>query len=566
MADHDYDVLVIGSGFGGSVTALRLSEKGYRVGVLEAGRRYAPDELPTTNWDSRRFLFFPKLGMHGIMRMTLLKDVFVLSGAGVGGGSLVYACTLYEPLDDYYRDRQWGHITDWRSELAPHYDQAKRMLGVTPVPFDTAADGVLREVGRRLGVEDTFHPTDVGVYFGDPGERVADPFFGGAGPDRVGCVRCGGCMVGCRYEAKNTLDHNYLYLAEQLGAEVLAEHQVTDLRPLEDGGWGVMTERPGAWTHRGKRKRVITADQIVFSAGTLGTQKLLFKLKETGRLPHLSDKLGSLTRTNSEAIVGATARDDRVDYSDGVAITSSIHPDAQTHIEPVRYPKGSGAINLISTLMADGGDDMPRWLRYLGEVARKPADFLRSLSPYHWAQRTVILLVMQSLDNSLQTFRRSTPFGSWLWTRQGHGEPNPTWIPVGNEAARQAADVMDGFALGSVFEATMNVPTTAHIIGGCPIGDAPETGVIDPYHRLYGYEGLHVADGSAITANLGVNPSLSITAMAERAMAMWPNKGEADARPPLGAGYRRVAPVAPRHPAVPTDAPAALHLPIVEAS
>jgi cholesterol oxidase len=560
----DTDVAVVGSGFGGSVSALRLTEKGYRVTVLEAGRRWTPDTLPDTNWNLRRYLWAPALGLRGFQRLTLLRDVFILSGAAVGGGSVVYANTLYEPLPSYWRDRHWAHLSDWRDEYAPFYDQARRMLGVTPVPFTTPADQVLRDVADRLGVGGTHHPTDVGVYFGRPGERVADPYFGGAGPERVGCIRCGNCMVGCKHEAKNSLDRNYLYLAEQHGTQVLAERQVVDLVPLPGGGFRVVHERPGAWLRRDRQE--LTAEQVILAAGALGTQRLLFRLRDRGRLPRLSPALGTLTRTNSEAIVGATAErvpggPDTTGYAAGVAITSSIHPDDDTHIEVVRYGPGSNAMSSISTLMVDGGGRIPRALRFVLTILRRPTAFVRSLSARRWSERTVILLVMQSLDNSLRVVRKRGLFGRRLTTRPGHGDPNPTWIPVANEAARHTAERIGGQPMGSIFEATLNVPTTAHIIGGCPIGATVEEGVVDPYHRVHGHPGLHVCDGSVITANLGVNPSLTITAMTERATALWPNRGEADPRPPLGAPYRRLAPVPPRAPVVPPDAPAALHLP-----
>lgn len=557
----DYDVAVIGSGFGGSVAALRLTEKGHRVVVLECGRRWTPETLPKTNWDARNYFWFPRLGMRGFQRMTLLKDVFVVSGSAVGGGSVVYANTLYEPLPAYWTDRQWAHITDWEDELAPHYDQASRMLGVTPTPFETPADTVMRTVASRMGVEDTFHPTNVGVWFGQPGERVTDPYFGGEGPDRVGCIRCGGCMVGCRHEAKNTLDHNYLHLAEKNGTVVMAERQVTDIRPMSKGGYRVISDRPGAILRHDWQE--VTAEHVIVAAGSLGTQKLLHKLKDDGSLPRISDRLGQLTRTNSEAILGATAGDHSVDYSTGIAITSSIHIDEHTHVEPVRYPKGSNATAALTAPLVDGGGSIPRPLRFLLMILRHPLKFLRQLSKRRWSEKGIILLVMQSLDNSLNTRLKKGLFGAHLTTEQGHGEPNPTWIPVANEVARQTADVMGGDPYGSIFEATLDIPTTAHIIGGCPIGDSPETGVIDPYHRVYGHEGLHVVDGSAITANLGVNPSLSITALAERAMSLWPNRGEVDQRPPLGEPYQRIAPITPQAPAVPADAPAALHLPIL---
>jgi cholesterol oxidase len=556
MAKHDYDVLVVGSGFGGSVSALRLTEKGYRVGVLEAGRRYDINTLPKTSWQLRRFLWAPGLGMRGIQRITPLKDIAVLSGAGVGGGSLVYANTLYEPLAPFYTDKQWGHITDWRAELAPFYDQARRMLGVTEVPEDTPPDRYMQELAERMDVADTYHRTPVGVWFGKPGERAADPYFGGEGPERVGCTHCGSCMVGCKVGAKNSLDRNYLYLAEKNGAVVHPDTAVVDLEPLPGGGWQVRTERPGAWVR--KRARTYTADQVVFSAGVLGTVKLLLRLRDEGRLPALSNRLGDVVRTNSEAIVGASAKAPNPELSRGVAITSSIHPDETTHIEPCRYPPGSNAMGLLTTVLVDGGGDRSRQATFARTVVRHPVKFLRSVSVRRWSERSIILLVMQSRDNSI-ALRRHAKLDV-LVTRPGEGEPNPTYLPVANEAAREMADLLDGEPWGAWNETILDAPTTAHILGGCVVGENAEEGVIDPYHRLYGYDGLHVADGSAISANLGVNPSLSITALTERAMSFWPNKGEPDPRPGLGQPYQRLDPVAPAKPAVPDDAPGALRV------
>lgn len=556
MASYDYDVLVVGSGFGGSVSALRLTEKGYRVAVIEAGRRFDTATLPKTSWDLRRFLWAPGLGMRGIQRITPLKDIAILSGAGVGGGSLVYANTLYEPLDPFYTDKQWGHITDWKGELAPYYDQAKRMLGVNEVPADTPPDRYMHELADRMGVSDTYHRTPVGVWFGKAGQTVPDPYFGGEGPDKVGCTHCGSCMVGCRVGAKNTLDRNYLYLAEKNGAVVHPDRQVTDVEQLPGGGWRVTTERPGAWVR--KRTRSFTAEQVVFSAGVLGTVKLLLKLRDEGRLPALSNRLGDVVRTNSEAIVGASAKTARPELSRGVAITSSIHPDETTHIEPCRYPPGSNAMGLLSTVLVDGGEGRPRQVKFLAKVVRHPVQFLRSMSVHRWSERSIILLVMQSRDNSI-ALRRNKKLGV-LVSRPGEGEPNPSYIPVANEAAREVADMLDGEPWGAWNETILDAPTTAHILGGCVVGDSPEAGVIDPYHRVYGYEGLTVSDGSAVSANLGVNPSLSITALTERAMSFWPNKGEADPRPAMGEPYQRLAPVHPKAPAVPVDAPAALRV------
>ena len=554
---------MIGSGFGGSTTALRLTEKGYDVAVLEAGRRFDEATLPKTSWDIRSFFWAPKLGCTGIQRVSLLKDVMILSGAGVGGGSLVYANTLYEPLPPFYTDPQWGHITDWRSELAPFYDQAKRMLGVVPNPTITPSDEVMREVAEEMGVGHTFGPTPVGVLFSEPGVEVADPYFGGVGPTRKGCIQCGECMTGCRHGAKNTLLQNYLYLAEQGGASVHPLTTVTAIRPVNQPGgttarYEVSTVRTGSWRRRGGT--TFTADHVVLAAGTLGTQKLLHGMRDAGLLPHLSDRLGQLTRTNSEAILGARTFRKDTDFTRGVAITSSFHPDDHTHIEPVRYRKGSNAMGLLTTALADGGGRV-RPLTWLSEVVRHPVMLVRNLSMRRWSEQTIIALVMQTRDNSITCYTKRGLRGRRLTSKQGHGEPNPTWIPVGHEAVRRMADRIKGFP-GGGWNDVFNVPMTAHFLGGAPIGDSPATGVIDAYHRAYGHPGLHVVDGTAVSANLGVNPSLTITAQAERAASMWPNKGEADPRPPLGAPYQRLAPVAPRRPVVPAGAPGELRVSI----
>ena len=551
MSGWDYDVIVVGSGFGGSVAALRLSEKGYRVGVLESGRRWEMPDFERSSWDLRTSIWMPRLGLTGTQRISLLGRCALFSAAGVGGGSLIYGNTLYEPLPDFFTDRAWAHITDWKAELAPYYDQAKRMLGVTTNPRTTPADEVLLDVARELGVEDTFHPTEVGVFFneGHEGEEVDDPYFGGAGPRRAGCTHCARCFTGCPHNAKNTMNHNYLYLAERLGTEVHPLTTVTDVRPLASGGYEVRTRRS---TGLRRARKTFTAEQVVFAAAARGTQLLLHEMKQRGALPRLSPRLGELSRSNSEALIGVSSRT-RSDFAQGVAITSSIHPEAHTHIEVCRYGTGQNALMPLTTTMVDGGPW--RFLRYLLAIVLHPLVFLRTLNVRHASDKAVILLVMQSLDNSLTSFVRR----GRLVTKQGTGEPNPTWIPIAHDIARRFAARVKGGPRGVIMD-VFNIPSTAHYIGGAVIGDSPETGVIDAYQRVYGHPGLHVADGSAISANLGVNPSLTITAQAERAMSFWPNKGEHDPRPPLGAPYARIAPVAPRNPAVPDTAPGALRL------
>ncbi|MCQ4084816.1 GMC family oxidoreductase [Streptomyces sp. RB6PN25] len=576
---YDYDVVVVGSGFGGAVAALRLSEKGYRVGVLEAGRRFSRGTLPKTSWDLRNFLWAPALGLYGIQRIHLLGNVLVLAGAGVGGGSLNYANTLYVPPEAFFRDRQWGHITDWQAELEPYYDQAERMLGVRLNPTMTPSDIHLKATAQKMGVGDTFHLARVGVFFGDgrdgngtvqarPGQKVPDPYFGGAGPPRHACLQCGECMTGCRHGAKNTLCDNYLYLAEKAGAVIHPMTTVVGLTEDPEGGYRVIavpTER-----RRKARPRVYRAGQVVLAAGTYGTQTLLHTMYAASLLPGISPRLGELTRTNSEALVGAETDEysymkltgNRPDFTRGVAITSSIHPNATTHIEPVRYGKGSNAMGLLAVLQVPYGGRAPRWLSFAVHNAKHPILSLRALSNRKWSERTIIGLVMQTHDNSLTTYLRPKQPGKGLLTaRQGLGAPNPSYIPEGMEAARILAEEINGFAASSIGE-IIDVPMTAHFLGGCAIAEDPADGVIDPYHRLHGYPGIHVVDGAAVSANLGVNPALTITALAERAMALWPNKGGRDPRPAQGKPYQRVEAVDPRFPAVPKHAFAALVLPV----
>jgi cholesterol oxidase len=524
--NYDFDWLVIGSGFGGSVSALRLSEKGHSVGVLECGRRFADDELPSSTADLKRYFWNPLLGMKGIFRLTTFKDVSVVSGCGVGGGSLGYANTLYVPPKQFFEDRQWADMNDWESALAPHYAEAQRMLGVVQTPTDDPADQLLRELGEELGVGDTYKKTPVGVYFGEPGVTVSDPFFGGEGPDRTGCRECGRCMVGCPHGSKNTLVKNYLYLAERRGARVMAERTVVDVRPLggADGaeGYEVESVRSGAWLR--KDRRVQRARGVVVAAGPLGTNRLLQRCRLNGSLGKISTRLGELVRTNSESILTVTVPEDYPeDLIKRVAITSSIYPDPNTHIETVTYGDDGDSMHRLYTLLVGDGTRVTRPLKLLSQVLLHPKRFAQVLFPKHWSRRTIIVLVMQTLDNAIALRPRKGPFGSfWLKTEQDPERPIPTFIPIANQAAEWLAKRTGGVAQSSVTEALFNIPTTAHILGGAVIASDPSRGVIDARQRVFGYENLLVCDGSAIPANVGVNPSLTITALAEHAMSHVP--------------------------------------------
>ena len=536
-----YDVIVVGSGFGGSVAALRAAEKGYRVLVLEAGARFEDADFAETNWDARRYLWAPKLGCFGIQRIHKLPDVLILAGAGVGGGSLNYANTLYVPPKAFFQDRQWAAIADWEAELAPHYATASRMLGVVTNPCQSPVDDAMRDAAQAMGVGETYRKTPVGVFFGPPGERVADPYFGGEGPARTGCTECGNCMVGCRVGAKNTLMKNYLALAEKRGVRIEPLRTVVELQPPRrvSGRWQVVTQRSGAWVRRDRQ--VFTADQVVLAAGTWGTQQLLHAMRDRGILPALSPRLGELTRTNSEALLGAQVPKVPAgqDLSRGVAITSSFHPDPETHIENVRYGAGSNSMGLLKSVLVPGDSGRPQLVEFVRMVVREPKQ-LMALDNRKWSQRSMIALVMQTRDNSLTVSgRRRRLGGHTLTSRQGHGEPNPAWIPAGHAGARAIAEAM-GRRLGARgipggnWAEILGFPMTAHFLGGAVIGDSPATGVVDKYHRVWGYPTLHITDGSTISANLGVNPSLTITAQAERAMSLWPTAGELDERPPQG--------------------------------
>jgi cholesterol oxidase len=565
-ARADVDVLVVGSGFGGSVTALRLAEKGYSVLVLEAGRRFEDEDFAATSWDAGRFFWAPRLGLYGVQRIHRLKDVLILAGAGVGGGSLNYACTLYVPPTPFFRDPQWGDITDWQAELASHYETASAMLGVVTNPCEGPVEQVMRRTAEDLGVGDTYRKTPVGIFFGPPGERVPDPYFGGVGPERTGCTQCGNCMVGCRVGAKNTLVKNYLALAERLGVVVEPMRTVTRLGVVPGTGgpdgegelYRVLHERTGP--RSGRDVRVTTARHVVLAAGTWGTQHLLHEMRDEGELPRISDRLGHLTRTNSEAILGATTLGvcDHHDLSRGIAITSSFHPDEVTHVENCRYGKGSNAMALLAGVRVPPDTGRSRLAQALWEMLRNPRELgAVGINAYRWSERTVIGLVMQTRDNSLRTFRTRGRFGRHrLTSEQGHGEPNPTYIEQGHSAMQALAARLEETTekrtvAGGSWGEVLNTPMTAHFIGGAAIGADPGRGVLDPYHRVWGHPGLSVVDGTAISANLGVNPSLTITAQAERAMALWPNRDEPDPRPRQGEGYVRLDPVPARTPAVP---------------
>lgn len=538
MTRFDEDVAIVGSGFGGSVAALRLAEKGYRVRVYEAGRRFEDDDFAKTSWNLRRYLWAPMLGCYGVQRIHRLPHVMILAGAGVGGGSLNYANTLYQPGPGFFQDPQWRGIAEWESELSPHYATAKRMLGVVEhYPHTGPVERIMAGAADDLGVGSTFRRAPVGVWFGKPGERTTDPFFGGEGPDRTGCTLCGNCMVGCRVGAKNTLMKNYLALAERRGVSIEALRTVSEVRELPGGGFAVTTQRSGAWFRHGRR--TVTAEQVVLAGGTWGTQQLLHRMKASGALPRVSDALGRLTRTNSEALDGAvaTAVPESLELARGIAITTSFHVDDRTHVENVRYGPGSNLMGALATVLVPGDRRLGTRLGSLiRQVLRSPVRQFRLGNLRRWSERGIIALVMQTADNSL-TLSLRRRFGRLVMTSaQGHGEPNPSHLPQAHTAAAAIARRVEqeggvsAEARGSWPE-VFGIPLTAHFLGGAVISASPEDGVIDPYHRVWGHPGLHVVDGSAVPANPGVNPSLTITALAERALSYWPKTDETDQRP-----------------------------------
>ncbi len=528
-ANHDFDYIIVGSGFGGSVSAMRLSQKGYKVGVIESGKKWEAEDFAETNWNLRKYLWMPKIFLYGIQRMNLLSDALILSASGVGGGSLNYANTLYTPPDKFFENEIVQKLGG-EEALIPYYELAKKMLGAIENPRLYESDHLMKETATEIGREDTFCHTPVGVYFGEEGKKAKDPYFLGEGPDRIGCELCGACLTGCRKDAKNSLDKNYLFFAQKFGAEIIPENKVVDLKPLSaDGseGYEVTSVRT---TGLLSPKTTYRAKGVVLSAGVLGTLSLLMNMKEEGRLPNLSEHLGKVVRTNSEAIVAVKSNTKDVDFSKGVAITSSVHPDENTHLEPVRYGKGNDFMGFLAVLLTDGGGIIPRQLRYLFNVIRHPINFFRVLNPIGFAYRTIIILVMQTHDNFFSILRKRRvfwPFIKSLTSKQGSEKKNPVYIPIANEFGRSLAKRMNGTPCSVVTEVYMNAPLTAHIMGGCGINKDPKYGVIDERNRVHGYKNMQVVDASMIPANLGVNPALSITAFSERAMSFIPVKESA---------------------------------------
>ncbi len=537
-----FDYVIVGSGFGGSVSALRLTEKGHRVLVLERGKRFRDQDFATTTWNVFKYVWLPVARCFGILQISMFRDVFVLHGSGVGGGSLGYANVLMEPSDKLFAAPAWSHLADWKSILKPHYATAKRMLGVNPNPCLWPADFVMQDIATELKTQGTFMPTSVGTFFGEAGKTVRDPYFGGEGPDRTGCTHCGGCMVGCRYGAKNTLVKNYLYLAEKWGAQVWAETEVRDVRPLPpdqpDGArYEVIYRSATAWIS--KPDRIVRARNVIFSAGALGTLRLLFRCRDVTRsLPKISQRLGSMVRTNSEALLGATARSVQTNYSEGIAITSIFHADEVTTIEPVRYPAGSSLMRFLSgPLVESGGRVITRFLKTAAQIITRPRDFAKTHVLPGWAQRTTIILVMQTEDNRIRLKLGRSIFTAWrknLVSRPDMEHTIPTKIDIGHTVTRRFAGKINAIPAGSLNEGLLNIPMTAHILGGAPFGINDQDGVVDLNCEIHNYPGLFIVDGSIMPANPGVNPSLTITALAEYAMSRRPERNGANVRPPIG--------------------------------
>ena len=534
----DFDFIVIGSGFGGSVSALRLAEKGYRVAVMEMGRRWTAENLPRTNWSLHRWFWRPRLALRGFFSMRFFSRVTILHGCAVGGGSITYASTLLRPPDKVWDNGSWRGLAPWSVEMPRHYDTASRMLGVTQNKILGPADHLLKEAATATGAGATFYRTNVGIFQAAEGEAggrtYPDPYFNGEGPARTTCNACGGCMMGCHHGAKNTLDQNYLYLAEKRGAQIFAETKVVDVRPLnnkEDGADGYQVLTVPSTSLFSRRRRRFTTRGIVFAASSLGTMELMFRLKASGSLPNLSPQLGNRVRTNSESLIGVRVPNSKQDLSKGVAIGSGIYIDEHTHIEAVRYPSGSDTMGLLATILTGGQAGPSRvalWFKNLVvALARHPLRTIRLLQPIGFARESIILLCMQALEGHLY-MRWQRP---WFWPFRrvlvSRGPRVPTYIPAANEFARKFAQISGGTAMSMLPEILFNIPATAHCLGGAVIGGSPEDGVIDHRHRVFHYSNMYVCDGSVVAANLGVNPSLTITALAERAMSFIPDRGNA---------------------------------------
>jgi cholesterol oxidase len=522
--ESHFDFVIVGSGFGGSVSALRLVEKGYRVAVLEQGSDYSSGDFAKTTWNLRKWLWMPRLGLRGIMQLRFFRDVTVLAGSGVGGGSLGYACTLPMPKASFFEAPSWGHLADWQSELEPHYATARRMLGVARVPRLFPADRILLQVAKKRGQEANFQVPDVGIYFGDSGRVVPDPFFDGAGPERQGCRFCGACMTGCRHGAKNSLDKNYLYLARKHGIALHADTEVVDVAPA-GGGYRVRALQGKGGFAFARRELVLTADQVIFAAGALGSVELLLRLRQKGSLPALSDELGRRVRTNEESLIAVTVNSRERSMSEGVAIGSLLQTDERSHVEAVRYGEGSGFWRLLALPYVPS--DAPGALKVLLAllfVLRHPIRFLRAWAVSDWAKYTAILLYMRSFDGSLRFVLRRGPFGKTMGTTVDGGPKPRAHMPEASALAAEYAREADGVAVAMFTDTLLNVPTTAHLLGGCCMGKDSASGVVDVRHRVFGYPGLFVIDGSAVSANPGVNPSLTITALAERAISFIPPK------------------------------------------
>ncbi len=523
MSEQVYDYVIIGSGFGGSVSAMRLTEKGYSVLVLEKGKRFEDKDFAKSNWQYWKYLWLPALHGHGIMQISILKGVMVLHGAGVGGGSLGYANVLEVPTDETFATPAWNQNIKWGEALRKHYETAKRMLGVSRNPKLWKADLLLKEMAEEIGMGHTFRATDVGSYFGEAGVTVPDPFFGGEGPDRAGCQHCGGCMVGCRHNAKNTLPKNYLYFAEKNGAIVISEAQVTDVQPVTfaDSHYEVTYQSS---TKLFKQKQKVYAKNVIFSAGVMGTMRLLLNLRDVKKsLPNLSAKLGTMVRTNSEGLLGSVARKSDINYSEGVSISSIYNHDEMTRIEPVRYPDGSSLMRFLAAPLIDNNVSIPmRLLKFFGWALTHPVDFLKALVLPGWAHNVTILLVMQHADNRMR-FRigRSlfTLFRIGMVADEEPGYEINAQVKGSHELTREFAKRTNGVALGSIGENLLGLPTTAHILGGAPMGLSAEDGVVDENFAVHNYKGLYIIDGLIMPANPGVNPSLTITALAEYAMS-----------------------------------------------